>query len=216
MSETSVIFLDRTDYIDSTATISDEKSRRFALMAQKWWDKHERWESDRCMVLQDSCGVHLAYLFFNVHQHGRYLTVHNIFTPLLHRHHGYATLLLSMMFESLRYRNIERFKLSCVPASLPFYAQFGLVYWGINAGGSYFCDLPFPKEGLEGIASMVLASSDKELIGTQTAFIVKRIHNSYAALGDAQQLTHRGCKERLGSDYRFDAFETLCDQKITE
>lgn len=198
----NTILLSRSDYIDSIHTIRDTKSRRFAEQSLAWWDKHFNWKKDRCLVLVDDNDNHLSYLFGKSDRYLEYLTIHNLFTPLAHRNLGYAKALLSKQFDQSIVRKVKRFKLCAVSDALKFYDALGFVFWGINSVGDYYCDLPLPKSGLNGVDNMVQNSTNKELIGSKLDIIQNRTQDNGELLTDIQSKQFNKDKKWLGKKYR--------------
>ncbi len=196
------ILLSRNDYTDSIATISDSKSRRFGEKSLEWWDRHFSWKKNKCLVLVDAEEQHLAYLFGINDRYMQYLTIHNLFTPLVHRKQGNARELLTQQFEMSLVKNVKRFKLCAVPQALKFYDKLGFIYWGINTAGDYYCDLPLPKDGLKGVNMMVQNSTNEELIGNKIQTIQKRTQQNGECLTDAETKQFTADKKWLGKKYR--------------
>jgi len=201
------ILLSRNDYIDSIDTINDPKSKHFGKKSLMWWDKHFNWKKDKCLVLTNEQDQHLAYLFGKSDRYLEYLTIHNLFTPLIYRQQGYAKELLSKQFEMSILKNVKRFKLCAVPQALKFYDKLGFIYWGINIAGDYYCDLPIPQSGLTGLDSMINNSSNEELIGNKIQIIQKRTRQNGDCLTDLETQQFTVDKMWLGKKYRHKIIE---------
>ncbi|HHD72757.1 MAG TPA: GNAT family N-acetyltransferase [Epsilonproteobacteria bacterium] len=201
------ILLSRSDYIDSISAISDPKSRRFGEKSLAWWDRHFNWKKDQCLALADKDEQPLTYLFGINDRYLQYLTIHNLFTPLVHRQQGYARELLSQQFAMSRLKNVKRFKLCAVPQALKFYDKLGFIYWGINTAGDYYCDLPLPQSGLDGVSAMVQSSTDKELIGNKIKTIQNRTRQNGERLTEMEKEQFDADKKWLGKKYRHKSIE---------
>lgn len=193
--------LDRNDYIASINTIDDERSIRFATMSMKWWDRHFSWRAQGCTVLCDEEENHLCYLFYKIDRYNRYLTIHNIFTPLAGRRKGYAQMLLTMVFDLAIARDVKRFKLDSISRSLDFYLALGVVYWGVNSVGDYHCDLPMPTDGLDTLDAMVKRSDMKTLVGGSLEKIYAKVNGNDTSLSCEQALTLDNDKLKMRSSY---------------
>lgn len=200
--------LDRNDYIASTNTIGDERSLRFADMSMKWWDRHFSWRAQGCTVLCDEQENHLCYLFYKIDRHNNYITIHNIFTPAILRRKGYAETLLSMAMALAATTDVKRFRLTSISRSLDFYLSLGFIYWGVNSVGDYYCDLPLPKNGLEGVEAMIAGAETVELLGNASASIYKKTHANEAGLSEKQTRIYESDLLKMGGSYRHDAFQT--------
>ncbi|MHC3995600.1 GNAT family N-acetyltransferase [Thiomicrolovo sp. ZZH C-3] len=186
----SVINVNRKEYLDSIAQIDDTKSRGFADQALRWWDRHYSWNAEGSVILTDDAGAHLCYLFYKIDRYHEYLTIHNILTPLCHRRHGYALMLLQWVFELAVQHHVRRFKAVCVPQSLDFYLSLGFCYWGLTSTKDYYCNLPVPVSGLDGLREMVESASAETLAGTALQSIHDRVADNDASLDTAQQNLH--------------------------
>lgn len=202
-------FLGRDAYIESVSRIADEKTQQFADQSLSWWDRHASWKSSRCAVLCDADENHLCYLFSRIDRYHEYITLYNLFTPLLHRRHGYATALLRIVLESAVDEHVRRITFSSVSSSLDFYKSLGFIYWGINDIGDYYCNLPLPRGGLDAIEQMSTTESTAILLGNSKKLIQSKIHGNESRLTDEQHLRFESDKRRLGDSYaekRFDPF----------
>ena len=197
--------LDRNDYIASINTIDDERSIRFATMSMKWWDRHFSWRAQGCTVLCDEQENHLCYLFYKIDRYNRYLTIHNIFTPLARRRKGYAHELLNMVFALANKKQVKRFKLDSISRSLNFYLSLGFVYWGVNSAGDYHCDLPMPTEGLETLDAMVKRSDVQTLVGGSLEKIYAKVNGNDTTLSCEQTLILDKDKLKMRSSYMLNA-----------
>jgi hypothetical protein len=202
--------LDRNAYIDSVNTIADERSVRFATMSMKWWDRHFSWRAQGCTVLCDDKENHLCYLFYKIDRYNRYLTIHNIFTPLARRREGYAHELLKMVFELAIEKHVKRFKLDSISKSLDFYLALGFVYWGVNSVGDYYCDLPIPTAGLATLGAMVKRSDVQTLVGGSLEKIYAKVNGNDTALSCEQTLILDSDKQKMQGAYMLN---TLLDAR---
>lgn len=198
-----LVRLNRQDYIDSTAKISDDKTLRFSKMSLHWWDSHFFWARYGCMVLADERENHLCYIFYKIDRYRQYLSIHNIFTPLIMRRKGYAQELLKMVFDIAVTQKVGRFKLTSISTSLDFYLSLGFIYWGINSVGDYYCDLPVPAKGLSGMQSMTDTLGTGALTGTSLANIFKKVKDGDEQLTSAQSRLYEQDKHKMKSGYRF-------------
>jgi GNAT superfamily N-acetyltransferase len=198
--------LNREAYKDSIATITDTKSAGFAKMALEWWDRHFSWKPHGCVALSDEHDAHLCYIFYKIDRYKEYMTIHNIFTPHPHRRMGYAKILLKRVFAQASDARVSRFRFVSVPQSLDFYLSMGFVYWGINSVGDYYCDLPLPENGLEGIKSMIEESDLETLIGASFETIYSKIGGNENLLSQEQHLGFESDKVKMHKHYLNDAF----------
>jgi predicted GNAT family acetyltransferase len=205
--------LDHDQYTESIAAIDDEATYRFALQAQTWWSRHYSWKQDGCRVLTDNDGTHLAYLFYKVDRYRDCLTLHNLFTPKIHRNRGFALAMLKETFLQQAEREVKRFRMSCTPESLGFYARLALIYWGVDSVGNYHCDLPLPKRGIAGIADMVQTRTDRTLLGTHAASIYKKVMADGAGFEAEKMQQFRIDRRKLAGTYRHEALKTLLERK---
>lgn len=194
-------YLNRNEYITSTATIKDTRSINFADMSLKWWDKKFGWYEKGCVVLSDENDEHLCYLFYKIDRYNNYLTIHNIFTPDNQRRHGYAQELMVLIFNLAAAKKVKRFRLTCISNSLDFYLSLGFVYWGVNSIGDFYCDLPMPATGLLGVTQMVKESSMQVLIGKSFNIISKKISDHSEHLTQAQTITYDKDVIKLNANY---------------
>lgn len=199
-------YLKREEYLSSTAEIEDTKSIAFADMSLKWWDTQFGWYQKGCVALSSAEGEHLCYLFFKIDRYNNYLTIHNIFTPLISKRKGYAALLLKLIFEIALIQKVKRFRLTSISSSLDFYLSLGFVYWGVNSVGDFYCDLPLPLLGLHGVAAMIKASTVLELAGKNFDIISKKIEEHSSQLTTAQQPKYDSDVLKLGSSYLQESF----------
>jgi hypothetical protein len=212
VSSYHLIRLNRQAYIDSTAKISDEKTRRFSKMSLQWWDSHFFWGRYGCMVLADERENHLCYVFYKIDRYRQYLSIHNIFTPLIMRRKGYAHELLKMVFEIAVLEKVGRFKLTSISTSLDFYLSLGFIYWGINSVGDYYCDLPVPAKGLGGMQVMTETFSTEALIGTSLANIFKKVKDGDEQLSSTQSRLYEQDKHKMKRGYRFTELSHCYDE----
>lgn len=196
-----VIDIDRKEYLASIAGIADAKSRGFADMALRWWDRHYSWSAGGSVILTDEAGRHLCYLFYKIDRYKQYLTIHNILTPLCHRRRSYAYILLRWVFELALSEHVRRFKAVCVPQSLEFYLSLGFSYWGLTSTKDYYCNLPIPSEGLDGLREMVDAGSVETLAGGELQSIYDKVVDNDTGLDEAQQRVHDAGVTKLQNAY---------------
>lgn len=204
-----LIHLDRQAYLDSTAKIIDLRTQNFAKMSLAWWDKHFNWKVHGCFVLADAQQTHLSYIFYIIDRYGNYLTIHNIFTPQAQRRKGYAKMLLSMIFDVALLRHVRRFKLTSISNSLDFYLSLGFVYWGINSVGDYYCDLPLPDAGLDGVDAMVITSTVAILAGKSLEKIYFKVKENELKLSSKQNGIYKKDQEKMKAHYLFKALTAL-------
>jgi hypothetical protein len=201
--------LNRKDYITSTAKIQDAKTQRFANMSLEWWDRHFSWNQHGCVVLLNEKCEHLSYIFYKIDRYNTYLTIHNIFTPLSNRRNGYAHSLLDMVFDIALANNVSRFNLSCVSQSLDFYLSLGFVYWGLNTQKDYYCDMPIPAQGLDGLNDMVNNSDVSSLIGPNMGKIYTKIQGNTKDMDEKQLLLYENDKMKMGESYMLQELTAL-------
>lgn len=209
MSDYHLQSLGRKEYIASTALIQDGPSLRFSDQSLAWWDRHFSWNAQGCYVLCDENNTHLCYLFSKIDRYAEYLTLYNIFTPLVHRRNGYATLLLKMILDAALKQHVKRITFSSISTSLDFYTVLGFIYWGINEIGDYYCNLPLPKEGLDGIVSMTQKSDIELLIGKHIDTIFTKIDGNEHRLSAEQILLYEADIVKLGAHYAHDRLQVL-------
>ncbi|MBN2816498.1 MAG: GNAT family N-acetyltransferase [Campylobacterales bacterium] len=209
MSTYHLEYLSREEYISSTTNIEDKRSIKFADMSLKWWDKKFGWYEKGCVVLSSEKNIHLSYLFYKIDRYNNYLTIHNIFTPENKRRHGYAETLLLLIFKFALTQKVKRFRLTCISNSLDFYLSLGFIYWGVNSVGDFYCDLPMPKSGLEGVKEMTNTFTTKELIGKSFDIISKKTSNYSENLTHAQKIRYDNDVIRLNKNYFQESFHQL-------
>jgi len=209
MSAYRITYLDRKHYLESVAEIADLPTRRFADMSLKWWDRHFSWSAQGCAVLCNEKEEHLCYLFYKIDCYRDYVTFHNIFTPLAMRRHGYARMLLGMIFVLALSEHVRRFRITSISKSLDFYLPLGFAYWGVNSVGDYYCDLPLPAKGLEGLDTMVRQTDTETLIGDAGASIQKKIDGNETKLSAEQTEIYEDDVAKMGRHYLHDAFNDL-------
>ena len=198
--------LDRQSYRASVDAIDDPSTRRFAEMSMQWWDRHFSWKAQGCAVLSNEQDEHLCYLFYKIDRYGEYITFHNIFTPGLYRRHGYAKALLGMVFMLALGRHVSRFRITSISRALDFYLPLGFAYWGVNGEGDYYCDLPLPAGGLDGLDTMIRQSDTATLIGPAAAFIEKKTGGNESRLNAEQTLTYEADVHKMGRRFMHDDF----------
>jgi len=207
-----LVQLDRQAYLLSTSTIADEKTLKFSKMSLEWWDKHFFWSKYHCIVLADENEEHLCYIFCKTDRYRQYITIHNIFTPLVQRRKGYAHELLKMVFDIAVTQNVGRFRLTSISTSLDFYLSLGFIYWGINSVGDYYCDLPVPAKGLGGLQGMTDTLGTAALTGASLGTIFKKVKNDDKQLNSTQSRLYEQDKHRMKRGYRFTELG-LCHDK---
>jgi len=216
MSGFHLINLDRKAYIASIASIKDPKTIRFADQSLAWWDRHFSWKAQGCMVLCNEYNEHLCYLFSKIDRYSEYLTIYNLFTPLAQRHRGYARELLSLIITDALKHHVRRITFSSVSESLNFYSLLGFTYWGINDIGDYYCNLPLPKEGLEGIGNMVQENSTEALIGDNIEKIYSKVHGNESHLSPERMILHNQDIDKLGESYLYDELQEIKEMNPIE
>lgn len=209
MSDYHLQSLGRDQYVASIALIQDAPSLRFADQSLAWWDRHFSWNAQGCYVLCDENNTHVCYLFSKIDRYAEYLTLYNLFTPLVHRRNGYATLMLKMILDTALKQHVKRITFSSISTSLDFYTVLGFIYWGINEIGDYYCNLPLPKEGLEGIVSMTQKSDIEQLIGKHIDTIFTKIDGNEDRLSAEQILLYEADIVKLGAHYAHNRLQVL-------
>jgi len=202
MSVHHLIHLNREAYLDSTAKIADIKTQNFSKMSLEWWDRHFSWKSKGCVVLSDANDQHLCYVFYKIDRYKQYMTIHNIFTPLIQRRNGYAKELLSMIFDIAAERNVRRFKLVSISKSLDFYLALGFIYWGVNSVGDYYCNLPMPSNGLAGLEAMTKSSDMNMLVGRHCHEIFEKVKGNDTKFNHEQTKRYEDDKMKMNKNYR--------------
>ncbi|WP_321530669.1 hypothetical protein [uncultured Desulfuromonas sp.] len=213
MNQYELIPLNRVEYQRSILQLKEDKTIRFANMSLNWWDKKLGWHSQGCFALADQQNIHLCYIFFIINRTTNYLTIHNIFTPFAQRRQGYAQILLELVFNLAIAQKATRFNITCISQSLDFYLALGLIYWGVNSVGDFYCDLPMPKEGLSGMEWMVAERSNAELIGTEFAMINHKIKDHNLYLTKKQNQVYQRDLRLLQGNYRLDAFLAIRERR---
>lgn len=193
--------LNRDAYIASTALIQDAESIRFADQSLAWWDRHFSWNVQGCSVLCDEENNHLCYLFYKIDRYGQYITLYNLFTPLISQRKGHATQILRLILDQALKKHVRRITFSSVSTSLDFYTLLGFIYWGINEIGDYYCNLPLPKNGLDGMIAMIRDNDLETLIGSNMAKINGKIEGNEHLLSSAQILIYDADLLKLGKNY---------------
>lgn len=193
--------LNRDAYIASTALIQDAESIRFADQSLAWWDRHFSWNAQGCSVLCDEENNHLCYLFYKIDRYGQYITLYNLFTPLISQRKGHATQILRLILDQALKKHVRRITFSSVSTSLDFYTLLGFIYWGINEIGDYYCNLPLPKNGLDGMIAMIRDNDLETLIGSNMAKINGKIEGNEHLLSSAQILIYDADLLKLGKNY---------------
>jgi GNAT superfamily N-acetyltransferase len=201
--------LDRNAYITSIARIEDSETLRFADQSLAWWDRHFSWNAQGCNVLCDEDNNHLCYLFSKIDRYGEYLILYNLFTPLNEQRKGFATHILHLIMEEAAKKHVRRITFSSVSASLDFYHLLGFIYWGINDIGDYYCNLPLPKKGLEGIFAMTQNNNHEMMVGQNLSKIYAKVHGNESQLTPKQHLVHTADILKLGKSYAHDELKFL-------
>ncbi len=201
--------LNRNDYLISTALIQDSETLRFADQSLAWWDRHFSWKAQGCSVLCDEDNNHLCYLFFKIDRYGEYLTLYNLFTPLNEQRKGYATIILRLILDEAAKKHVRRITFTSVSSSLDFYTILGFMYWGINDIGDYYCNLPLPKEGLEGILALTQHNDHQMMIGQNLAKIYSKVHGNESQLTPKQHLAYTADILKLGKSYAHNELKCL-------
>ncbi len=215
MPQYNLKHLNRKEYVDSIEGIPKETSTSFANMALKWWDEQFGWYIKGCVVLRNEEDEHLCYIFFKTDKSNEYITIHNIFTPQKMRRNGYGAILMSMIFTLALTQKISRFRLTCVSTSLDFYLSLGFVYWGVNSVGDYYCDLPMPLDGLEGVRLMTETFTSSELMGKKMATIYKKTQHHSEHLSKKQQRIYDLDILKLDKSYLLASFmQSMIDKEI--
>jgi hypothetical protein len=78
-----------------------------------------------------------------------------------------------LIFDLAITKDVKRFRLTSVSTSLDFYLSRGLVYWGVNSVGDFYCELPISEDGLTGLKERIRRLSVMELIDTEFATITR-------------------------------------------
>lgn len=207
-------YLGREAYVASTALIQDAESTRFANQSLAWWDRHYSWNSQGCSVLCDEDNTHLCYLFFKIDRYGEYLTLYNLFTPLISQRQGHATQILRLVLDHAITKHVRRITFSSVSDSLDFYTYLGFMYWGINDIGDFYCNLPLPKDGLAGIIPMTQTYNHSSMIGHNLAKIFAKVDGNERHLSSAQALIHETDVLKLGKHYAYDQLQVLKAKEV--
>lgn len=206
--------LNRDAYIASTALIQDAESTRFADQSLAWWDRHFSWNAQGCSVLCDEDNTHLCYLFYKIDRYGQYLTLYNLFTPRSEQRKGYATELLRLILAHAAEKHVRRITFTSVSASLDFYALLGFIYWGVNDIGDYYCNLPLPVDGLNGIIGMIQKNDLKTLIGPNMTKIYAKIDGNEHRLSPERVLSYETDIAKLGKNYVLNQLHILKAKEV--
>ncbi|MDD2783337.1 MAG: hypothetical protein PHO52_03895 [Sulfuricurvum sp.] len=193
--------LGRDAYITSISTLTDHESIRFADQSLAWWDRHFSWNAQGCAVLCNEKNEHLCYLFSKIDRYGEYITLYNLFTPLIEQRKGYATQILRLILAQAVEKHVRRITFSSVSASLDFYQLLGFIYWGVNDIGDFYCNLPLPKEGLDGIIAMIQDSDIQTLIGQNMEKIHTKVNANELKFTPAQTKVFEKDILKLGKSY---------------
>lgn len=205
----NLLSLNRDEYILSISTIVDAESKRFATQALAWWDRHFSWKAQGCSVLTDENGKHVSYIFFKIDRYSEYLSVYNLFTPLIDRRQGFAHELLDYTITHALSKYVRRIYFTSVSDSLDFYASMGFVFWGINDIGDYYCNLPIPKNGLVGFDAMIKKSSNTTLLGSKMEKIYSKVFDNEGKLTLKQNQKHNSNCLKLGNKWIYEPLFAL-------
>jgi hypothetical protein len=122
------------------------------------------------------------------------------------RRQGYAHILMDMIFHLALSQKVTRFRLTSISKSLDFYLSLGFVYWGVNSVGDFYCDLPMPKDGLEGVKVMTETFTSSELMGKKMEIIYKKIQEHSSHLTQKQTLLYNTDVIKLNKSYLQNSF----------
>ncbi|KIM11331.1 MAG: hypothetical protein KU37_06760 [Sulfuricurvum sp. PC08-66] len=200
----TTIPLSRQAYIDATALIIDAPSIRFASQALAWWDRHYSWSSG-CSALVDDAGAIVCYIFAKTDRYGDYLTIHNLFTPLISQRHGYAKILLGEVMDEAILAHTRRISFASVSDSLDFYSGLGFIYWGVTSAGDFHCDLPLVA--LSQIEMLIDTHTSEELMGTSHAKIYAKTHANLVSRTLSQQAQFDADVTKMGLGFRLESVE---------
>ncbi|MDD2830159.1 MAG: hypothetical protein PHW18_11350 [Sulfuricurvum sp.] len=201
--------LNRDEYLLSVSTITDTESKRFAIQALAWWDRHFSWKAQGCNVLIDNEGKHVCYIFSKIDRYSEYLTVYNLFTPLIDRRQGFAEELLDSTINHALSKHVRRIHFTSVSDSLDFYTSLGFIFWGINDIGHYYCDLPIPKNGLIGFEEMIKFSTNTTLLGSKMEKIYSKVVDNEGKLTLKQNQKHTANCLKLGDKWIYNPLSVL-------
>ena len=118
-----------------------------------------------------------------------------------------------MIFDFAITQKVKRFRLTSISKSLDFYLTLGIVYWGVNSVGDFYCDLPMPSEGLSGIENMIALLSVAELIGSKYEIINNKIKNNSLHLTLQQTQSYDADVLKLHGSYLQNDFITIRENK---
>lgn len=195
--------LNRVQYIDSVAKIDHKQSSEFAQQAMEYWDDFYSWENSPCLCLQDK-GEDVCYLFYSITKNQKYLFIHNILTPNIHRFNGYAKKLLTILFnEILVFSYIERVKMYCVTSSLKFYMKLGIDFWGVNHLNQFYTNFPMPSKGIDEIPSLMKKEHLEDLNKKELTQIYEKLKKNGSELNEKESKIYDRCLDTLGDRYRF-------------
>lgn len=209
---TSIKTIGRDEYIASIGAIEDFESCRFADQALAWWDRHFSWNAQGCDVLVGEADEHLCYMFSKIDRYSEYLTVYNLFTPLHLQRQGYAHELLRLIILRAVEKHVRRITFTSVSASLDFYLSLGFIYWGINVIGDYYCNLPIPANGLDGIDRITSESAIETLLGRNRDKIYAKVHGNNEDLTPLQSLRYEADQIKMGNSCKLNELEALIEQ----
>ncbi|MBU0631098.1 GNAT family N-acetyltransferase [bacterium] len=214
MPNNHLVYLSRANFVSSMETIKDARTLKFANMSLEWWDKEFGWYTKGCIALTNEENIHLCYIFFKIDRNNEYITIHNIFTQTSMRRNGYAHELLKMVFDFALTLHVRRFKFTSISNSLDFYLSLGFVYWGVNSVGDYYCDLPMPLDGLNGVEFMTDTFDITALLGKRYKKILTKVSNNEINLSEAQTLIYNSDLLKMRNCYMLK--ELLDHTTVTE
>ena len=206
-----IVTLEKGALEASIAEINDTSTQNFGTQAVEWWDERFNWENNPCHVLSDDDGNHMAYLLYTLDASGDNLSIHYLFVPKNFRACGHARTMMEFALGKGVEAGAHRFNLSSVHSALAFYSRLGMVYWGINGAGQYYCDLPLPESGLAGVNKMVKSSSAEELAGSGWKKIFQKVQFGGERLSEEEWRHHQERKKDLGWRYQYKGLEVIAE-----
>jgi hypothetical protein len=111
-----------------------------------------------------------------------------------------------MVFMLAVARHVSRFRITSISRALDFYLPLGFAYWGVNSEGDYYCDLPLPQQGLEGLGAMITESDTATLIGPAADFIEKKTGGTETRLSPEQTRIYEADIRKMGRRFMHDDF----------
>lgn len=112
-----------------------------------------------------------------------------------------------MVFDIAVTQKVKRFRLTSISNSLDFYLALGFIYWGVNSVGDYYCNLPMPEKGLDGLPAMVRDSGIKVLLGNASTSIHTKTDGNETRLSEKQTLIYESDILKMGKFYMLSAFQ---------